>query len=203
MNLWRHVPSARSACSSEPQAAASATSERRRWPSWAARRPAQATGQNAFSFPAPTLDDAERRAFEVGDSFFTQNWVIAPASTDARDGLGPLFNAQACASCHLHDGRGFAGPTGGDAVGLLLRLSVPGTNEHGGPWATRSTATSSRTTAFPASPPRAASSSTTKSCQERSPTEPRHAPGPTYEIADLAYGDLPADIMVSPAWHPR
>ena len=60
--------------------------------------------------------------FEVGDSFFTQNWVTAPASTDARDGLGPLFNAQSCSSCHLRDGRGTAD---GDEPGLLFRLSRP------------------------------------------------------------------------------
>ncbi|HRE03562.1 MAG TPA: di-heme oxidoredictase family protein, partial [Ilumatobacteraceae bacterium] len=65
--------------------------------------------RNSFGLPAPTLDNDERRLFEVGDSFFTQNWVIAPASTTARDGLGPLFNARACASCHVLDGRGIAG----------------------------------------------------------------------------------------------
>ena len=41
--------------------------------------------------------EPQRRAnggcFEIGDSFFTKNWVTAPASTDARDGLGPTFNA--------------------------------------------------------------------------------------------------------------
>lgn len=90
-------------------------------------------GTNAFSFPAPTLTNEERRTFEVGDSFFTQNWVTAPASTDARDGLGPMFNAQACSSCHLHDGRGVPASTGTGELGLLLRLSLPGTNAVGGP----------------------------------------------------------------------
>jgi CxxC motif-containing protein (DUF1111 family) len=60
----------------------------------------------SFSFPAPNLSDAERGRFEVGDSFFTKNWVTAPSSTDARGGLGPTFNAQACSSCHVLDGRG-------------------------------------------------------------------------------------------------
>jgi CxxC motif-containing protein (DUF1111 family) len=77
----------------------------------------------------------ERRTFEVGDSLFNQNWVTAPASTDARDGLGPVFNAQACSSCHVLDGRGLA-PSPGSAtapIGLLLRLSVPGESPSGGP----------------------------------------------------------------------
>ncbi len=80
-----------------------------------------AADRNAFGNSARNLTDEQRRAFEVGDSFFTQNWVTAPASTDARDGLGPLFNAQACSSCHLRDGRG----TPDDGLGLLFRLSTP------------------------------------------------------------------------------
>lgn len=35
-----------------------------------------------------------------GRSFFHVPWVAAPSSTTARDGLGPLFNANTCASCH-------------------------------------------------------------------------------------------------------
>ena len=44
--------------------------------------------RNSFGLPAPQLTNEQRRTFEVGDSFFTQNWVSAPASTEARDGLG-------------------------------------------------------------------------------------------------------------------
>ncbi len=86
--------------------------------------------RNAFSLPAPQLTNEQRRMFEVGDSFFTQNWVTAPASTEARDGLGPTFNAQACSSCHTLDGRGAPpDPTGEEArLGLLVRLSVLGSD---------------------------------------------------------------------------
>ena len=70
-----------------------------------------------------------RRTFEVGDSFFTQNWVAAPASTEARDGLGPTHNALSCSSCHSHDGRGKPPHRADDPErGLLLRLSIPGPN---------------------------------------------------------------------------
>jgi len=61
--------------------------------------------------------------------------VVAPASTDARDGLGPIFNAQSCASCHLLDGRGIPSSTGTGELGLLVRLSVPGVSDTGGPLA--------------------------------------------------------------------
>ena len=30
----------------------------------------------------------------------------APSSTISSDGLGPIYNARACQSCHIKDGRG-------------------------------------------------------------------------------------------------
>ena len=82
--------------------------------------------RNAFSFSARNLDREQRRRFELGDSFFEQNWVTAPASTEARDGLGPTFNAQSCSSCHALDGRGRPPFSDDDPErGLLLRLSLP------------------------------------------------------------------------------
>ena len=61
-------------------------------------------GTNAFELSARNLPNDIRRIFEVGDSFFNQNWVTAPASTEARDGLGTTHNALSCSSCHSHDG---------------------------------------------------------------------------------------------------
>ena len=92
------------------------------------------TTRNAFGLSARNLNTLERRTFAVGNSFFRQNWVTAPASTNARDGLGPTFNALSCSSCHLLDGRGKPpdGPDDGER-GLLLRLSIPGTDPHGSP----------------------------------------------------------------------
>ena len=92
-----------------------------------------ATGRNAFSFPLADLSDAERTRFVIGNSFFKRNWVEAPASTTARDGLGPHFIARSCGGCHSMDGRGepppwasTLGPEPENTVALLFRLSVPG-----------------------------------------------------------------------------
>ena len=91
-----------------------------------------ATGKNAFSFPAANLSDEERTRFVIGNSFFKRNWVEAPASTTARDGLGPHFIARSCGGCHTLDGRG-APPqirnrlNAEQPVHLLMRLSIPGT----------------------------------------------------------------------------
>ncbi|OOE58285.1 thiol oxidoreductase [Salinivibrio sp. ML323] len=87
-------------------------------------------GANAFSQPAANLPMSERIDFSVGNSFFRNPWVSSPASTDARDGLGPLFNTNGCQNCHIKDGRGHP-PSPGDtnAVSMLVRLSVPAMTE--------------------------------------------------------------------------
>ncbi|BDT66167.1 hypothetical protein os1_03230 [Comamonadaceae bacterium OS-1] len=87
-------------------------------------------GLNAFSFPAANLDEAGRTSFAIGNSFFRRNWVEAPSSTSARDGLGPHFIARSCGGCHTQDGRGAPpntfknGVTAEQPIGLLFRLSV-------------------------------------------------------------------------------
>ena len=86
--------------------------------------------ENAFSLPATNIPITHRDRFFVGNAFFKQPWIIAPASTDARDGLGPLYNTNTCQGCHIKDGRGHAPAGEGNAghansVSLLIRLSVP------------------------------------------------------------------------------
>src|SRR3546814_16984449 len=65
----------------------------------------------------------------VGNGLFRKDWVSSPSSTQASDGLGPLFNARSCQACHTKDGRGtvpgFDPLERTDAVALLLRLAVP------------------------------------------------------------------------------
>lgn len=88
--------------------------------------------EEAFGFSASNLSFDEESDFGIGNSFFRQSWVSAPASTTARDGLGPFYNAVACSSCHFKDGRGrppaFDGET---ARGLLLRLNIDGVQMDG------------------------------------------------------------------------
>jgi CxxC motif-containing protein (DUF1111 family) len=87
--------------------------------------------QNAFSLPSANLSPSRRLDFSVGNSFFRNPWVSAPATTTARDGLGPLFNTNACQNCHIKDGRGHPpGPDAQSAVSMLIRLSIPAGSEH-------------------------------------------------------------------------
>lgn len=92
--------------------------------------------RNAFSRPAANLSPLRQLDFKVGNSFFKAPWVMAPSSTTARDGLGPLFNTNACQNCHVKDGRGIV-PNSNPAldakteaaVSLFLRLSRPAKTE--------------------------------------------------------------------------
>ncbi|MDH1262179.1 di-heme oxidoredictase family protein [Pseudomonas sp. GD03944] len=85
---------------------------------------------NAFSMPSANLSPSRRLDFSVGNSFFRNPWVIAPATTTARDGLGPLFNTNACQNCHIKDGRGHPPePDAINAVSMLVRLSLPASAE--------------------------------------------------------------------------
>ncbi len=76
---------------------------------------------NAFSQPAANISFEERGTFGLGEALFRKLWVSAPSSTQASDGLGPLYNARACDACHVKNGRGHppeAGPTS-----MFLRLA--------------------------------------------------------------------------------
>ena len=54
----------------------------------------------------------------VGKALFRRIWTVAGASSRQSDGLGPLFNARTCASCH----EGAGGGQMADGAGLVLRF---------------------------------------------------------------------------------
>ncbi|PVB61256.1 di-heme oxidoredictase family protein [Labrenzia sp. 011] len=85
------------------------------------RRP----GRDAFSLSNSNLTFEEEQTFKLGNGLFKKLWTSSPSSTQASDGLGPLFNARSCQGCHLKDGRGRPPRPGEEAVSLFLRLSVP------------------------------------------------------------------------------
>ena len=167
-----------------------------------------ASGRNAFSFPAANLPDAERTRFAIGNSFFKRNWVQAPASTQARDGLGPHFIARSCGGCHTQDGRGeppdFKRGLSDQPVGLLLRLSVPGQDKVGGPlpdpaygdqfsnFAVRGVTPEGRIT-IRYEPVRGRFADGTRYTLQR----------PVYGFAGLNYGPMAKGVMVSPRLAPQ
>lgn len=155
------------------------------------------TGRNSFLLPSATLNAEDEQDFFSGNAFFNQAWVEAPASTDARDGLGPLFNARSCSACHFRDGRGAPPEDGqGPFVGLLLRLSVPGET---GPEPHPAYGAQLQDQAIPGVPVEAMPSiEWTEVPSAFDDGTPYSLQAPTYVLNDLAYGPLGEDTMVSP-----
>jgi CxxC motif-containing protein (DUF1111 family) len=89
--------------------------------------------RTAFSQPAPVLDYRQRGKFLRGRQHFNQKWVVFP-SLGGDWGLGPTFIADRCSGCHVGGGRGDT-PKSADQqlLSVLVRISVPGQDEHGGP----------------------------------------------------------------------
>lgn len=165
-----------------------------------------ATGRNAFSFPAANLNDEERTRFAIGNSFFRRNWVEAPSSTKARDGLGPHFIARSCGGCHVQDGRGAPPDVRNEQpVALLMRLSVPGTPDaksgvvpeptYGDQFnnaAIQGVKAEGRVTVRWQSVPMRFADGTRITLQK-----------PIYGFSDLAYGPMASNVMVSPRIAPQ
>lgn len=85
---------------------------------------------DAFSQPSGNIGFDDELNFKMGNGLFRKLWVSSPSSTLASDGLGPLFNARSCQRCHIKDGRGHPpeGPAD-NAISLLLRVSIPADND--------------------------------------------------------------------------
>ena len=161
--------------------------------------------QNAFSMPSANLSPARRLDFSVGNSFFRNPWVIAPTTTTARDGLGPLFNTNACQNCHIKDGRGHPpGPDAKSSVSMLVRLSIPASSRDAevllrqGVVAEPVYGTQLQDMAVPGITPegkvRVSYSYQTQKFADGTEVELRK---PTLDISNLGYGDFHADIQFS------
>lgn len=157
-------------------------------------------GKNSFSLPAANINRDQLRIFFFGNKLFNTNWVIAPASVKSLDGLGPTFNRVSCSGCHLRDGRGQPPAVkGDDFLSMLMRLSIPGKNEHGGPNPHPAYGDQLNDRAIPSVPAEG------KVIIENTEIPGQFADGtpyslfrPDYHFTDLAFGPLGPDIMYSP-----
>lgn len=85
----------------------------------------------AYTQEVPNLDWRLSYMFDEGDGHLERPYQPATVSTVGtnNDGLGPIYNAASCESCHQANGR--TEPLPGQ--GYLVRLSVPGEGPDGGP----------------------------------------------------------------------
>ena len=158
------------------------------------------SSQEAFGFFASNLTQDEQSDFGMGNSFFRQSWVSAPASTTARDGLGPFFNANNCSSCHFKDGRGrppaFDGQLG---RGLLLRLSLVGTHQNGTAFSDPIYGNQLQDNAILGQVIKGKYSISYQTISETlADGTIVELQKPTYQINNLGYGNLSSGILISP-----
>ncbi|MBL27571.1 MAG: thiol oxidoreductase [Rhodospirillaceae bacterium] len=158
------------------------------------------TSREAFSAPASNLDSKSVRTFMFGRHLFRRNWIIAPASVEDLDGLGPLFNRVSCSGCHFKDGRGEP-PEKQDALmkSMLVRLSIPGESPVGGPNPHPVYGDQLNDRAILGVPKEGRAAIT---YEERAGTygdgTPYSLRYPTVDVVDLGYGPLGDDVMISP-----
>lgn len=154
----------------------------------------------AFGFPARNMqDDDHRSAFFVGHSFFINNWVVAPASTADRDGLGPLFNARSCSACHAADGRSRPPEPDQPMTTMLMRISVPGTGPHKEPLPDPTYGDQIQGQAIPGVPPEADVFITYEEIPGRFADGEKYSlRQPVYSITNAAYGPFATNLLMSP-----
>lgn len=155
---------------------------------------------DAFVFQTPNSPKRHQRPFSFGNRLFNTNWVEAPGSVKAFDGLGPMFNRVSCSGCHTKDGRGRPPENNqGPMDSMLLRISIPGKAANGGvmPHPAYGDQISERAILH-VQPEARAEISYTERPGAYGDGEKFSLRQPHYAIFDLKYGDLGKDIMISP-----
>lgn len=162
-------------------------------------------GENAFGISAKGLTLAQDGAFVTGNSLFRSNWVSAPSSLKSMDGLGPLFNDISCGSCHFKDGRAMPPASPGAPLhGLLIRLSIPGADPHGGPMPDAVYGGQLQDKAMLNVQPEASVRITYTELPDNYPDGNSYSlRRPEYDIHDLQYGSLSPGWQFSPRIAPQ
>lgn len=89
--------------------------------------------REAYLQPAPGLKRAQMTVFRMGRHHFDKKWASI-SSLQFEWGLGPTFIAKSCEECHAAGGRGRPPKSADEQLqSLLVRISVPGQDAHGGP----------------------------------------------------------------------
>lgn len=156
-------------------------------------------GPRAFRSIAPNADNDLVFDFLFGQRMFDVVWddfVISPAL----DGLGPTYNRTACRECHEGNGRGQPPEyVGARMKSMLVRISVPGQDAHGGPNPIPNYGDQLQDDAVDGVKKEG------RAIMEWEEIEGEYGDGTSYSLRkpkirfeDLAYGEFPEDAMTSP-----
>lgn len=159
--------------------------------------------RDAYSLPSPAMPEMRAGDFILGRTMFRQSWVIAPAR-DSAAGLGPLYNRISCIACHARNGRGQAPDDQHGAMrAMLVRLSIPGKDVHGGPKPHPSYGDQLNEFDVPGVPGEGVAyleyEEHIETLKDGTQVTLRK---PSVHFKSLSYGPLGADIMVSPRTGP-
>ena len=159
----------------------------------------------AYGNAGLSLDGIGLDKFAVGNSFFRNNWVAAPSSTVARDGIGPMLNALSCSGCHFNDGRGRPPLNPGEKLSsMLIRLSTSAVESHGAPVGLIEYGEQLNNKSIPGA---TAEGDVLVNYIENLGKYDDGAEyslrNPTYNFINLAYGAFPSDFLFSPRVAPQ
>lgn len=90
------------------------------------------TSARALMQPVADLSPQDHGHFALGRNHMGAQWVFYWFEK-GEWGAGPTMNANACNECHVNHGRGRPEVGGKGAHAMVVRLSIPGVGEHGGP----------------------------------------------------------------------
>jgi CxxC motif-containing protein (DUF1111 family) len=156
-------------------------------------------GPRAFRSIAPNAANKYVAPFLFGQRIFDIVWEYKPDLQPTTDGLGPVYNRAACRECHDRNGRGgLPAETSERRKAILVRISIPGESPHGGPNPVPGYGDQLQERAIPGVPPEGQSvfryEEIPGSFADGTPFSLRK---PKVAFANLAYGDLPADVLSS------
>lgn len=160
--------------------------------------------REAYLQPIPVMSEADRPMFLKGRGLVRQVWVIPPSENREIAGLGPLYNRISCIACHAGNGRGYAPDTAAEPMRtMLVRLSVPGKDPHGGPLPHSAYGGQLNENGVPgvAGEGRARVRYTTRIVKLRG-GERVTLRKPSFRFTELAYGKFPKNMMTSPRISP-
>jgi CxxC motif-containing protein (DUF1111 family) len=157
------------------------------------------TGERAFKFIAANAQGMSIARFTFGKQLFETVWEPAPGSQPTTDGLGPVFNRSACSHCHIGNGRGRPPVTkDGTMDSMLVRLSIDGTGMHGDPNPVPGYGGQLQDRSIEGVPAEGRAVLIYDEATGRYPDGTEYAlQRPTVTFADMAFGELPADVQTS------
>jgi len=154
--------------------------------------------REAFAKPLANLPTKDLRAFTFGNKMFNTKWVTAPASVTSLDGLGPTFNRMSCAACHFKDGRGRPPRSADEPMkSMLVRLSVM--DASGNVVAHPAYGEQLNDRGIHGVPAEGRAVISYDEIKGEYPDGTAYSlRRPIYAFTDMAYGEIGADVMVSP-----